>query len=110
MASWVDSAEAPGTDFPIGNLPFGVLADGRVVVAIGDQMLDLAAAYSLGLVPKAVVSLRSLMSEGPQSWHSLRTSLMALLSADTTEGRRARSAADKLLAPIAAAELVLPPV
>ncbi len=110
MRSWVASAEAPDTDFPISNLPFGVLADGRVVVAIGDQMLDLAAAHSVGLIPNPVASLPALMSEGPRAWHRLRLSLTALLSADTNEGKRAEASADKLLAPISAAELVLPPV
>ncbi|HZS62803.1 MAG TPA: fumarylacetoacetase [Gemmatimonadaceae bacterium] len=108
--SWVASAEAPDTDFPISNLPYGVLADRRVVVAIGDQMLDLAAAHALGLIPNAVASLPALMSEGPRAWHLLRSSLTALLSAETNEGRRALSAADKLLVPISEAELVLPPV
>ena len=47
--SFVESANAPGNDFPIQNLPFGVFrpAPGqapRVGVAIGDQILDVAAA------------------------------------------------------------------
>jgi len=46
LRSWVPSAQAPDTDFPIQNLPLGVAAwgDGHVaiVVAIGDQVCDLA--------------------------------------------------------------------
>jgi fumarylacetoacetase len=110
MTSWVESAEAPDTDFPLGNLPYGVLADGRVVVAIGDQVLDLSAAHTRGLLGAPVGSLHALMSEGPKAWRSLRTRLTTLLSADTEEGRRARSAAEKLLTPMAAADLRLPPI
>ena len=49
LKSWVESANDPNTDFPIQNLPFCVHRSSRVVdipslgVAIGDQLLDLAA-------------------------------------------------------------------
>jgi len=59
--SFVESANAPGGDFPIQNLPFGVFRPAagmmpRVGVAIGDQILDVAAAGSSfdGLAAKAV--------------------------------------------------------
>src|SRR5271163_4234492 len=47
--SLIESANAAGSDFPIQNLPFGVFrpAPGqapRVGVAIGDQIVDVAAA------------------------------------------------------------------
>ena len=47
--SWVGAANAPGADFPIQNLPFGVFRRGpdepaRAGVAIGDRILDLPAA------------------------------------------------------------------
>ncbi len=47
--SWVESANAPDTDFPIQNLPFGrfrhdALEPWRIGVAIGDRVLDLQAA------------------------------------------------------------------
>jgi fumarylacetoacetase len=47
--SWVASANAPDSDFPIQNLPFGVFRprgdrkDPMVGVAIGDQILDVTA-------------------------------------------------------------------
>lgn len=49
LRSWVPSANAPDTDFPIQNLPFGRFkVDGdpewRIGVAIGDQVLDLRGA------------------------------------------------------------------
>ena len=49
VTSWVASANDPGSDFPIQNLPFGryrsdANARWRIGVAIGDQVLDLHAA------------------------------------------------------------------
>jgi len=44
LRSWVESANDPQSDFPIQNLPFGFVAGGRAVVAIGDRVLDLARA------------------------------------------------------------------
>ena len=51
--SWVDAANRAGADFPIQNLPFGVFhRDGerpRGGVAIGDRIVDLAAALAAKL-------------------------------------------------------------
>jgi fumarylacetoacetase len=49
LQCWVESANAPDTDFPIQNLPFGRFrraddADWCIGVAIGDQVLDLRGA------------------------------------------------------------------
>ena len=47
MKSWVASANEPGTDFPLENLPYGVFRHGkhtRIGIAIGDQILDVRAA------------------------------------------------------------------
>lgn len=52
LRSWVDSANAPGADFPVQNLPLGILShdgDGaRPGVAIGDRVLDLRQARDGG--------------------------------------------------------------
>lgn len=47
--SWVPGATGH-KEFPLQNLPFGVLDDGpgRIIVAIGDYVLDVAAALDLG--------------------------------------------------------------
>lgn len=55
LRSWVEAANAPDSDFPIQNLPFGRFrrADQepwRIGVAIGDQVLDIQAA---GLIDHA---------------------------------------------------------
>ncbi|HJT86513.1 MAG TPA: fumarylacetoacetase [Bryobacteraceae bacterium] len=52
LRSWIPSANLPGIDFPIQNLPFGSFrrqpADApRVGVAIGDQVLDATEAFGL---------------------------------------------------------------
>jgi hypothetical protein len=64
--SFVESANAPGSDFPIQNLPFGVFCPDtgerpRVGVAIGDQILDIAAATASfgGPAAEAPQGLRS---------------------------------------------------
>ncbi|GGN04680.1 fumarylacetoacetase [Dyadobacter beijingensis] len=52
MQSWLPIA--PDSDFSIHNLPFGIFSDerpARAGVAIGDWVLDLAAAYALDLFP-----------------------------------------------------------
>lgn len=55
LRSWLDSANRPGTDFPIQNLPLGVFRRGpddppRIGAAIGDRVLDLAACLEAGLL------------------------------------------------------------
>jgi fumarylacetoacetase len=91
--SFVESANAPGSDFPIQNLPFGVFRLGpgnepRVGVAIGDQIVDVAAAASLfeGLAASAAQAcgapfLNALMSLGPPAWSALRLALSRQLAA-----------------------------
>ncbi|MEL7472579.1 MAG: fumarylacetoacetase [Planctomycetota bacterium] len=54
LTSWVASANQPGTDFPIQNLPFGVFSrteeeHPRIGVAIGDSVLDLEVCVNAGL-------------------------------------------------------------
>ena len=55
LRSWVASANGH-PDFPVQNLPLGVFSPPgggtpRVGVAIGDMVLDLAAAHAAGLLP-----------------------------------------------------------
>ena len=100
--SWVDSANAPGCGFPIQNLPFGVFRrkgeKPRAGVAIGDQILDLAA---LGL--KTGPTLNGIAALGRPKWRALRAALFKGLSAKTPNKRWQR-----FLAPMKKAELLLP--
>ena len=118
--SWVDSANSPECDFPIQNLPFGIFATkgspGRGGIAIGDQVLDVAAAAESfgfeGLAATAATAcgeatLNRLMSVGRPSWKALRMALSRALSMETGwEGRKAKGSA--YLAPISQVDLLLP--
>jgi len=117
--SWVASAQAPGTDFPIQNLPFGVwrlrgddTREPQVGVAIGDRILDVTACLMAGLLPDELTeaaaacanpSLNALMAMGRPAATALRRGLFALLRAGRdAEGR------DDLLVAMDDAELFLP--
>jgi fumarylacetoacetase len=95
LKSWVESANEPGADFPIQNLPFGVFRRAgtgeqfRGGVAIGDRILDLAAVARLGVVSGSAADalqactrpvLNEFMSLGALAWSALRSSLSRLLS------------------------------
>jgi fumarylacetoacetase len=113
--SFLDSANAPDADFPIQNLPFGVFrpaagAAPRVGVAIGDQVLDVAAASGAftGLAAEAARAcaasqLNVLMALGPQAWSALRLALSRGLSAEHGDATLRRH-----LTALAQAELVMP--
>jgi len=58
LRSWVESANQPGSDFPIQNLPFATFRSGagpHAGVAIGDRVLDVTKALR-------IPSLEALMS------------------------------------------------
>ncbi|MFN3630138.1 MAG: fumarylacetoacetase [Casimicrobiaceae bacterium] len=95
LRSFVDAANRPDSDFPIQNLPFGVIRragskeDWRGAVAIGDQALDLAALAKLhllsGLAAQAVQAaaeptLNRFMEMGCDAHSALRAALSRLLA------------------------------
>ena len=106
--SWVASANGHA-DFPIQNLPLGVFsppgeAEPRGGVAIGDYVLDLAAAHRAGLFDGAAAgaaalasrpALNTFMEAGPAARRDLRARLSDLLA----EGARERSVVESLLHP-----------
>ena len=104
LTSWVESANDPATDFPIQNLPFGTFRrkgskeSPRGGVAIGDQILDLAA---LGL--KTGPNLNRLAAAGPKNWSAIRKVLSSGLS-----DPKAKKRLSKFLLPMSKAELLLP--
>jgi len=114
--SWVESANEPGCDFPIQNLPFGAFrprgddAAPMIGTAIGDQILDVAAVAPFvdatareAAAACASPHLNDLMALGPQAWSALRHALSRLLS---EAAERAR--VEKFLTPMAQAELFVP--
>ncbi|ABE44910.1 fumarylacetoacetase [Polaromonas sp. JS666] len=105
LRSWVTSANAADTDFPIQNLPFGRFrrvgsAEAfRIGVAIGDQALDLKAA---GLI--ATDDMNVLMAMGAAERQALR----AAISEGLREGSPSQSAWLSALLPQAGLEMTLP--
>ena len=92
--SWLASANAPGCDFPIQNLPFGRMRCGdepwRIGVAIGDQVLDLRLAADAGpwaevprelLAPLAAGDLNAFMALGVDAGRTMRRALSRALTA-----------------------------
>ena len=104
LKSWVESANEPGCDFPIQNLPFGVFRRKRSKeqprggVAIGEQILDLAA---LGV--KTGPTLNGLAAQGRPAWKKLRKQLSKVLS-----DRKSAKRYSRYLVPMKQAELFLP--
>jgi fumarylacetoacetase len=111
--SFVESANPPGGDFPIQNLPFGVFRRGvgeqpRVGVAIGDQIVDVSAGAGLFNGPAAMAAqacgapfLNPLMSLGPPAWSALRLALSRDLAAEAGANARLRP----YLTPMASVEM-----
>ncbi len=96
LKSWVVSANAPGADFPIQNLPLARFrprvepdAPLRVGVAIGDQILDLRRALDGAPWPAEVEPLIALLAGGdlqgfaalgPEAWQRGRAAFSQALA------------------------------
>lgn len=116
--SWVDSANDGQTHFPLQNLPYGIFSTtggaARVGVAIGNQIVDLAALDDAGLMPTAAKgafaasSLNRFIALGKPVWTDVRARLTALLSADDQRLSGNAALRDKALVPMSAATLHLP--
>jgi fumarylacetoacetase len=93
--SWLESANAAGCAFPIQNLPFGVFRRAasseafRGGVAIGDQIIDLAALAEArlfgadaadGICAASQPWLNEFMRLGPVVWSALRRSLFEAMA------------------------------
>jgi fumarylacetoacetase len=105
LKSWVESANAPGCDFPIQNLPLGIFKrKGRKElprggVAIGEQILDLAA---LGI--RTGPTLNALAGLGRAQLRKLRAEISRALAIGNKQYKRLQ----KTLVPMKRAELFLP--
>ena len=100
LTSWLASANTSDCDFPIQNLPFAIFRrknsteQFRGGVAIGDQVLDLAAVHQQTLftdkAEQALVScsqstLNQFMGMGFEYWSALRLALSRSLRKDASE-------------------------
>jgi fumarylacetoacetase len=119
LRSWVESANLPGSDFPIQNLPFAVfrragsVEDFRCGVAIGDQIVDLREVNSRRLLagadPTALAAcseptLNRFMGLGSDFSSSLRTRLSDALRSGSSLAAQLQAA----LVPQSEAEFGLP--
>ena len=119
LRSWVASANAAESDFPIQNLPLGRFRRAgsgeafRIGVAIGDQVLDLRLALEKSswsgevaalLQPLAQGELKPMMAAGAPA----RVQLRLALSQALREGSPQRVALEACLVPQAQCELTLP--
>ncbi len=120
LVSWVESAQGH-PEFPIQNLPLGVFRHRgsnrppSLGVAIGDQILDLAASAAAMGVPSEPAasacgepSLNRLMELGRTRWSALRSEISGLLELGSAAFRRDAGIADQVLVPMADAELFVP--
>jgi fumarylacetoacetase len=124
LSSFVESAQEPGGDFPIQNLPLGVFCpaaslgprgEPRVGCAIGRQVLDLRACAERGLLqglPTQVLSaaadkvLNALMACPAHERRALRHRLSHLLRAEGGQVT-ARPHAEAVLVPRSDVEMLL---
>jgi len=99
LKSWVESANAPESEFPIQNLPYASFrrtgeARVRVGVAIGDQVLDAGEALGLG-------SLHAVMALPREGRAQLRQRISDFLA-------RRSAGSESFLTPATGVELLLP--
>jgi fumarylacetoacetase len=119
LQSWVPSAQAADTDFPLQNLPYGRFRRRgtneplRIGVAIGDHALDLRLAASTMLWPGelsfaiaslAAGELKPLMAASASNRRLMRKTLSLALRKDSPQ----QSALANCIVPITDAELHLP--
>jgi len=115
LTSWVESANDPGGDFPIQNLPFGIFSVGdppRAGIAIGDRILDVSAIGPGVFDGEAAMvagrcgepSLNGLMAQSPPALSQFRARVSGLLAAGSND----RAVVEKALVPMKDAKLHLP--
>jgi fumarylacetoacetase len=122
LKSWIESANAPDTDFPVQNLPFCVFSRActyenvRVGVAIGDFVLDVYACYEACLFDDESFTVavgtnnycldHSIMRKNANLQSVFRKRLTEILS-DTAD-EKTRKTVERNLVPIAEADFYVP--
>lgn len=119
LQSWVMSANGH-PQFPIQNLPMGVFNGGdgaRIGVAIGNEVLDLAAALEAGLLSSLNTATEAaLHGDTLNAWMALsaaergllRAALSDLLQSSTESGKQASAIAKQLLRPQSNCTMLMP--
>jgi fumarylacetoacetase len=119
LRSWVESANAEGTDFPVQNMPYarfrraGSGEAWRIGVAVGDRVLDLGRALAAVAWPGEVATLMNPLANGDLNTLmgqpvAARRALRAALSSALAHGSDLRSALQGCLLAQADIEYALP--
>ncbi|MDQ3180506.1 MAG: fumarylacetoacetase [Acidobacteriota bacterium] len=122
LKSWVESANAPDTDFPIQNLPFCVFTRActyeniRIGIAIGDSILDVYACYECCLFDDESFTIavstdnycldHSVMKKNANLQKAFRRRLTEILSENADE--KTRKNVERNLIPMDEVEFHLP--
>ncbi|HEX8286528.1 MAG TPA: fumarylacetoacetase [Pyrinomonadaceae bacterium] len=122
LKSWIESANAPDTDFPIQNLPFCVFTRActyenvRIGVAVGDFVLDVYTCYELCLFDDESFAIavtadnycldHSVMRKNTNVQTAFRRRLMEILSENADE--KTRKTVQRNLVPMEEAQFYLP--
>jgi fumarylacetoacetase len=112
---------AAESHFPIQNLPYGIFrrrtGEPAVGVAIGDNVLDLAALEEEGLLDSPLLrgqqvfrkeTLNAFMALGRPAWHEARSIISHLLRADVATLRDNARLRERVLVPMTEVEMLLP--
>jgi fumarylacetoacetase len=109
LQSWIESANLPGADFPIQNLPFGAFerdGEARTGIAIGTHVLDLQALHDARLLEGDAAlacetacggSLNRLMALDPRHVSALRRAVSELLRSGSPQATVLQQRAAALL-------------
>lgn len=118
LSSWVDVPE--NSDFPIQNLPFGIIKVGnespRVASRIGDQVIDLKALFVLGYMENLpfsltdfdAIALNPMMMKGKDGTRKLRDRISKLFSVETADLKEKEHHVDQVLFPVSQVEMLMP--
>ncbi|MFI5252153.1 MAG: fumarylacetoacetase [Bacteroidota bacterium] len=123
LQSWVESANQPGVEFPIQNLPFGVFKQKgttnlpQIGTAIGDQILALDKCAEKGwfddLGLAAIEScdhlnMNGLMALDYHQWSALRSEISKLLRINSPVYAKRKLDLQKCLVPMTEAVMLVP--
>jgi fumarylacetoacetase len=118
LKSWVEVS--PNSDFPIQNLPFGVVKTSNLTphvgVRIGDFVLDLKSMFIFGYLENLPFELtdfdasylNNMMLKGKKATRDLRNRISKLLSTDCTDLQKNEHHVQQLLIPINQVEMLMP--
>jgi fumarylacetoacetase len=111
---------SPNSDFPIQNLPFGIVKTSNLTphvgVRIGDFVLDLKSMFIFGYLENLPFELtdfdasylNNMMLKGKKATRDLRNRISKLLSTDCTDLQKNEHHVQQLLIPINQVEMLMP--